>query len=80
MSSCYHPFQTLMTHFHCTGISNTIARVVCGVLTSFKNINALHLNNVAITLGGIATMMSGMYITEVYQFTYAAIFGLAIGT
>ncbi|EAA44794.4 AGAP003205-PA [Anopheles gambiae str. PEST] len=60
------------------GISNTIARVVCGVLTSFKNINALHLNNVAITLGGIATMMSGMYITEVYQFTYAAIFGLAI--
>uniref|UniRef100_A0A1Q3F8J6 Putative monocarboxylate transporter n=1 Tax=Culex tarsalis TaxID=7177 RepID=A0A1Q3F8J6_CULTA len=60
------------------GISNTIARIVCGFLSSFKSVNALHLNNVAITMGGIATMTSGIYITEVYQFTYAAIFGLAI--
>ncbi|XP_055639332.1 monocarboxylate transporter 12 isoform X2 [Toxorhynchites rutilus septentrionalis] len=60
------------------GISNTIARIVCGFLSSFKSVNALHLNNVAITMGGIATMLSGLYMTEAYQFTYAAIFGLAI--
>ncbi|KAL1375855.1 hypothetical protein pipiens_017239 [Culex pipiens pipiens] len=29
-------------------------------------------------MGGLATMASGLYITEAYQFTYAAIFGLAI--
>lgn len=61
------------------GISNTIARIVCGVLSSFKGVNALYLNNVAITIGGIATMLSGLYLTEAYQFTYAAIFGIAIG-
>lgn len=60
------------------GISNTIARIVCGFLSSFKSVNALHLNNVFITLGGLATMASGLYITAAYQFTYAAIFGLAI--
>ncbi|XP_037048823.1 monocarboxylate transporter 9 [Bradysia coprophila] len=60
------------------GIANTIARIVCGILSSFKGVNALWLNNVAITLGGIATMLSGLYLTEAYQFTYAAIFGVAI--
>lgn len=60
------------------GISNTIARIVCGFLSSFKSVNALHINNVAITMGGIATMLSGLYITEAFQFTYAGIFGIAI--
>lgn len=62
------------------GISNTIARIVCGLLSSFKGINALHLNNVAITIGGLATVFSGYSFTPEYQFTYAAIFGVAIGT
>lgn len=60
------------------GISNTIARIVCGFLSSFESVNALYINNVAITLGGIATMFSGLYITEAFQFTYAGIFGIAI--
>lgn len=60
------------------GISNTVARIVCGVLSSF-NVNALYLNNVAITVGGIATVISGLYVTPAYQFTYAAVFGVAIG-
>lgn len=61
------------------GISNTIARIVCGLLSSFKGIDALHLNNVAITIGGIATIVSGLNYSEAYQFTYALIFGIAIG-
>lgn len=60
------------------GFSNTLMRIVCGVISSF-NVNALHLNNVAITVGGVFTIFSGFVMTEVYQFTYAAIFGVAIG-
>lgn len=60
------------------GISNTIARIVCGFLSSFESVNALYINNVAITMGGVATMLSGLYITEAFQFTYAGIFGIAI--
>lgn len=59
------------------GIANTIARIICGVLSSFKGINALHLSNFAITIGGIATMASGIYMTKEWQYSYAAIFGLA---
>lgn len=61
------------------GISNTVARIVCGLLSSFKGINALYLNNVAITIGGLATIFSGYAYTASYQFAYAAIFGVAIG-
>ncbi|KAJ6647545.1 Monocarboxylate transporter 1, partial [Pseudolycoriella hygida] len=60
------------------GISNTVARIACGVLSSFKGVNALYLNNIAITLGGVATIISGLSLTEAYQFTYASIFGVAI--
>lgn len=40
--------------------------------------NALYLNNIAITLGGIGTIFSGLYYTTTYQFAYAAVFGIAI--
>lgn len=60
------------------GISNTIARIICGLLSSF-NINALYLNNVTITIGGVATILSGYAFTTLYQFSYAATFGVAIG-
>lgn len=60
------------------GISNTVARIVCGVISSF-NVNALHLNNISITLGGVCTIISGYSLSQGYQFTFAAIFGVAIG-
>lgn len=60
------------------GISNTIARIVCGLLSSFPSVSALMLNNVAITIGGIFTIFSGLWITSAYQFTFAAIFGICI--
>lgn len=61
------------------GISNTVARIICGVLSSFKGVNALHLNNIAITIGGICTIFSGYSLTSGYQFSYSIIFGVAIG-
>lgn len=61
------------------GIANTIARIVCGFLSSFESVDANLLSNVAITLGGVATIISGMTITPATQYTYAVVFGLAAG-
>ncbi|CAH0393762.1 unnamed protein product [Bemisia tabaci] len=60
------------------GITNTVGRMACGLLTSLPGVNSLFINNVALTLGGIATIFSGVFMTPSYQFTYVCIFGLAI--
>lgn len=60
------------------GVANTIGRVICGVLSSIPQVNTLAVNNIALTIGGIATMASGLSSTDWYQFSYAVVFGLAI--
>lgn len=59
------------------GIANTVGRVVCGLISSLPGVNALLLTNIALTVGGIATMLSGLSMTAEYQFFYTALFGLA---
>lgn len=61
------------------GISNTVARILCGFLSSLESVDANLLSNIAITLGGVTTILSGFAITPFVQFSYALIFGLAIG-
>lgn len=61
------------------GIANTIARIVCGFLSSFESVDANLLSNIAITLAGVATIISGMTITAATQYTYAVCFGLGAG-
>lgn len=61
------------------GIANTIGRVLCGIVSSLPGVNALVLTNVALTIGGIATIFSGLSLTPQYQFFYTIVFGLAIG-
>ncbi|XP_018331389.1 monocarboxylate transporter 14 isoform X2 [Agrilus planipennis] len=60
------------------GIANTVGRIISGVLSSMPSLNSLLVNNVAITLAGIATVVSGLSMTAEYQFAYATIFGLSI--
>ncbi|GJQ77077.1 hypothetical protein Trydic_g23648 [Trypoxylus dichotomus] len=60
------------------GIANTVGRVICGVLSSLPKVNTLAVNNIALTIGGVATMASGLLPDDWYQFSYAVIFGLAI--
>lgn len=60
------------------GIANTVGRVLCGVLSSFPGVNALLVNNAALTIGGLATIFSGFSLSEEYQFTYSVVFGLSI--
>ncbi len=62
------------------GISNTLARVGCGVLSSLPGVNALLINNLSLTLGGLGTALSGLSLLAAYQFSYCFVFGLAIGT
>lgn len=61
------------------GISNTVARILCGFLSSLESVDANLLSNIAITLGGVTTILSGLSITPFIQFSYSLIFGLAIG-
>lgn len=62
-----------------TGIANTVGRVLCGILSSLPGMDTLLINNIAITIAGLATLVSGIWLTEAYQYTYAIIFGLCIG-
>ncbi|KAL0106926.1 hypothetical protein PUN28_015444 [Cardiocondyla obscurior] len=60
------------------GIGNTIGRIVCGLASSLPGVNALVVNNTFISVGGLVTILSGLSLTEGYQFFYAASFGLSI--
>jgi hypothetical protein len=61
------------------GITNTIGRVGCGLVSSLPGVDALLINNVALTIGGIATVLSGVSLTFGYQIFYSSVFGLAMG-
>ncbi|XP_034177097.1 monocarboxylate transporter 12 isoform X1 [Osmia lignaria lignaria] len=60
------------------GIGNTIGRVVCGVASSLPGVNALVVNNIFISTGGLLTLLSGLSLTQGFQFFYAASFGISI--
>ncbi|KAJ1532206.1 hypothetical protein ONE63_000826 [Megalurothrips usitatus] len=60
------------------GVSNTIARVACGVLSSMPGVNALLINNISLTLGGLGTALSGLSYLMWYQYSYTFVFGIAI--
>ncbi|PSN31947.1 hypothetical protein C0J52_21417 [Blattella germanica] len=59
------------------GITNTVGRVGCGVVSSMPGIDALLINNIALTIGGLITIFSGISSSFGYQIFYSSIFGLA---
>ena len=61
------------------GITNTIGRIACGMVSSLPGVDALFINNAALTVGGIATIISGWSLSFGYQIFYTSVFGLAIG-
>ncbi|KAL1491788.1 hypothetical protein ABEB36_012332 [Hypothenemus hampei] len=72
------PEQTAVLLISTVGIANTMGRVLCGVLSSFPSVNALFVTNTALTIGGLITILSGISLTQEYQFFYSVVFGLAI--
>lgn len=61
------------------GIANTVGRIMCGLVSSVPKISPLWVNNIAVSAGGIATMMSGLSYDVYFQYGYCCIFGLACG-
>ena len=62
------------------GISNTIGRIVFGYLADFKCVNRLMLYNTVLLLCGIVSIASSLCLTYPLMASYAAAFGLFIGT
>lgn len=61
------------------GITNTIGRVFCG-WASDNRVNALLLNNLALTIGGIATIVSPIIFNSYATLiVYGSIFGFSVG-
>jgi len=60
------------------GITNTVGRVACGALSDHPKVNVLFVNNVALTVGGIVTMLTPLFPSYNMLMVYACIFGLAI--
>lgn len=61
------------------GICNMLTRIICGILASNTSVNVLWINNITLTLGGVSTLLSGLVLTPLYQYTYCCCFGIAIG-
>ncbi|XP_031639817.1 monocarboxylate transporter 12-like [Contarinia nasturtii] len=60
------------------GIANTVARILCGFLSSLENVDANLLSNIAITVGGVSTILSGLFGSDFTQIIYTILFGFAI--
>ncbi|CAG9787870.1 unnamed protein product [Diatraea saccharalis] len=60
------------------GVSNIVGRIICGMVSSMPKVSPLWLNNIALSAGGIATMLSGLHYSDAYQFGYTVVFGLAV--
>ncbi|KAF7491844.1 Monocarboxylate transporter 12 [Sarcoptes scabiei] len=62
------------------GITNTLGRVICG-WASDSRVNALMVNNIALTLGGLATIMSPIVFNSYYLLIfYGSVFGLSVAS
>ena len=61
------------------GITNTIGRVICGYLTDNTQISAFFINNVALIVGGVLTIILPIYFnTFASLIFYAVVFGFSI--
>uniref|UniRef100_T1IHA6 Major facilitator superfamily (MFS) profile domain-containing protein n=1 Tax=Strigamia maritima TaxID=126957 RepID=T1IHA6_STRMM len=60
------------------GITNTVGRLICGWVTDRPNVKALHINNSALLVSGIATALVPFCVTYEVQIVYCVIFGSAI--
>ncbi|KAH7952239.1 hypothetical protein HPB52_020344 [Rhipicephalus sanguineus] len=60
------------------GITNTVGRVFSGWVSDRPKVNALCINNVALTVGGVATALCPFFETYTMLLVYSAVFGFSI--
>lgn len=70
--------ETAVWLISAVGIANTIGRVISGLFSSLPSVNVLLVYNVAISISGISTMLSGLSLSFEYQIFYAVVYGLSI--
>lgn len=61
------------------GVANIVGRLLCGLVSSMPNVSPLFVTNVALTIGGLATMFSNFCFDTYFQFGYCTVFGLSVG-
>lgn len=61
------------------GITNIAARIICGWLSDMPKMNALMINNVALTIGGLATLAVPHLKTYWMLTVYCVLFGFGTG-
>lgn len=61
------------------GISNTVGRVILGLLADMKCMNRLYLYATVLTISGVATMLEPICTTFTGYFLYATVFGFTSG-
>jgi predicted MFS family arabinose efflux permease len=61
------------------GISNTVGRIILGVVSNLKNVNRLYLYSTVITICGIATAIEPFCTNFTGLFIYAIVFGITSG-
>ncbi|XP_069107004.1 monocarboxylate transporter 12-like [Argopecten irradians] len=62
------------------GISNTVSRVLVGLLTDQSWANSITINSTMLFIGGIATCFVPLYATHAILIAYAVLFGTTVGT
>ncbi|KAL3229334.1 hypothetical protein MRX96_023645 [Rhipicephalus microplus] len=60
------------------GITNTVGRVFSGWVSDRPKVNALCINNIALTVGGLATALCPFFETYTMLLVYSAVFGFSI--
>lgn len=61
------------------GISNTIGRIACGVISSIPRINALSVTYISTIACGVVVIISNYFYSMTSQMVYAILFGFTIG-
>lgn len=61
------------------GVANIVGRLVCGMISAMPKLSPLWVTNIALTMGGLATMFSNFCFDTYFQYGYCAVFGLAVG-
>lgn len=61
------------------GVANIVGRLMCGMVSAMPKLSPLWVTNIALTMGGVATMLSNLSFETYFQYGYCALFGLAVG-
>lgn len=62
------------------GITNTLGRVLCGWVSSYESVDAVLVNNLSLTFGGVYTLILPLLPYSVFSYyLYASLFGLSMG-